>query len=234
MNGLARAIATVAIAPIAIAAVAIACAMCPPTAQAIEAGGRIQSAQAPAPPRAAPRPPATTAPPPPPAPAAPAPAQANAPPTAPAQPPPPVPTRTEILNFENWVVTCNEFAEGPKTRACSAQLQIVQQNTNQVVFAWTIGYDNAKQIVTVMNTPTGVTIPPGIELRVGKVPPHKIPFAACDTGRCVATSPMDATLLREMTTVQTAEAIVQGIQGNTVQFTIQMKGFDKAYAALTR
>jgi invasion protein IalB len=45
---------------------------------------------------------------------------------------------------------------------------------------------------------------------------------------------MDPTLLREMTTVQTAEAIVQGIQGNTVQFTIQMKGFDKAYAALTR
>jgi invasion protein IalB len=71
-------------------------------------------------------------------------------------------------------------------------------------------------------------------LKVGKVPPHKVPFASCDTGRCVATLPMDAALLQEMTLVPTAEAIIQGIQGNTVQFNIQMKGFDKAFAALSR
>jgi len=146
----------------------------------------------------------------------------------------PTPTRTEILNFENWVVTCNEFAEGSKPRVCTALLQIAQQNTNQVVFAWSIAVDNTKQMVTIMQTPTGVNIPPGIELRVGKVPPRKIPFASCDTGRCVATLPMDAALLREMTTVPNAEAVIQGSQGNTVQFNIQMKGFDKAYAVLSR
>jgi invasion protein IalB len=221
--------------PRLIAAAAIAISACPPAADAVDGPARTQTAQAPTG-RSTPRAPAAA-----PAaaqpavPAAPAPAAqptGGQPASAPA--PPPIPTRTEILNFENWVVTCNEFAEGPKTRACSALLQIVQQNTNQIVFAWTIGFDNAKQIVTVMQTPTGVNIPPGIELRVGKVPPHKIPFASCDAGRCVATSPMDATLLREMTTVPTAEAIVQGSQGNTVQFTIQMKGFDKAFAALSR
>jgi invasion protein IalB len=221
--------------PRLVAAAAIAISACPPAADAVDGPARTQTAQAPTG-RSTPRAPAAA-----PAaaqpavPAAPAPAAqptGGQPASAPA--PPPIPTRTEILNFENWVVTCNEFAEGPKTRACSALLQIVQQNTNQIVFAWTIGFDNAKQIVTVMQTPTGVNIPPGIELRVGKVPPHKIPFASCDAGRCVATSPMDATLLREMTTVPTAEAIVQGSQGNTVQFTIQMKGFDKAFAALSR
>jgi invasion protein IalB len=219
MNSFARLVATAAVAVLAGA----------PSAHAVEAPGRAQTAQAP-PARPAPaRAPAATAP-------APAPAAAPAAPPAPgapAAPPPPIPSRTEILNFENWVVTCNEF-ETPKTRVCSALLQIAQQNTNQVVFAWTVALDNAKQMVTIMQTPTGVNIPPGIELRVGKVPPHKIPFASCDTGRCVATSPMDANLLREMTTVPTAEAIIQGSQGNTVQFNIQMKGFDKAYAALTR
>jgi invasion protein IalB len=35
-----------------------------------------------------------------------------------------------------------------------------------------------------------------------------------------------------MTTSPTAEAVIQGSQGNTVQFNIQMKGFDRAYAAL--
>jgi invasion protein IalB len=155
-------------------------------------------------------------------------------PAAHAAAPPQVPTRTEILNFENWAVTCNEFADGPKAKRCSALLQILQQNTNQIVFTWTVAMDDRRQLVAVMQTPTGVVIPPGVELRVGKLPSQKIPFASCDPGRCIATTTVDANLLREMTTSPTAEAVIQGSQGNTVQFNIQMKGFDRAYAVLSR
>jgi invasion protein IalB len=163
-------------------------------------------------------------------------AAAETPAGAPAQqaPQPQIPTRTEILNFDGWVVTCNEFAEGARKRICQAVLQIVQQNTNQVVFSWTVGIDNNKQLVTVMQTPTGVAIPPGVELRIGRSPARKIPFASCDTGRCIATLIMDSTLVRDMSTTPTAEAVIQGLQGNNVQFNIQMKGFDRAYAVLTR
>src|SRR5258708_31882935 len=44
-----------------------------------------------------------------------------APQTNAAQAPPPrqVPTRTEILNFENWAVTSNDFAQSPKANRCS-------------------------------------------------------------------------------------------------------------------
>jgi invasion protein IalB len=174
------------------------------------------------------------------APAAPAAAQ-NAPaissgqaPAAQAPAAPQVPTRTEILNFENWAVTCNEFADSPKARRCSALLQILQQNTNQIVFTWTVALDECKQPVAVMQTPTGVVIPPGVELRVGRLPTQKIPFSSCDPGRCIATTTLDANLLREMTTSPTAEAVIQSSQGNTVQFNMQLKGFDRAYAVLSR
>ncbi len=162
-------------------------------------------------------------------------AQVNANPAAAQTPTPPqIPTRTEILNFENWAVTCNEFADAPRAKHCSALLQILQQNTNQIVFTWTVAMDDHKQLVAIMQTPTGVVIPPGVELKVGKLPAQKIPFASCDPGRCIATAPVDANLVREMTTSPTAEAIIQGSQGNTVQFNIQMKGFDRAYAVLSR
>jgi invasion protein IalB len=195
-----------------------------------------QTAPPPRPPRTPAAAPPAPLPPPAPAPAAEPRAQAGAPAAPPpaAPPPPQIPTRTEILNFDNWVVTCNEFAEGPRKRVCSALLQILQQNTNQMVFTWAVAVDDKRQMITVMQTPTGVLIAPGIELKVGKIPPHKVPFASCDTGRCVATLPMDAALLQEMAAVPTAEAVIQGIQGNTVQFNIQMKGFDKAFAALSR
>jgi invasion protein IalB len=229
MNGDARLIALAVV--VSAAAAVLVSARC---ADAVDSIGWTQTAQTAPPARLAPRAPTAT---PPAATAAPAPVAqpaANGPPAQPTQAAGPIPTRTEILNFENWIVTCNEFAEGARTRVCSALLQIAQQNTNQIVFAWSIAVDNSKQMVTIMQTPTGVNIPPGVELRVGKVPPRKIPFASCDTGRCLATLPMDAALLREMAAVPSAEAIIQGSQGNTVQFNIQMKGFDKAYAVLSR
>lgn len=194
------------------------------SAEANAATAAIQLAQNTVPPRAVPKG----------SPAAPAPKAE--PPAAAAQAPPaqPMPTRTEIQHFESWTVTCNEFTEGSHTRSCAAVLQILQQDTNQTVFAWTIGMDNAKQMVTILQTPTGVAIAPGVELRVGKSAARKISFASCDPGRCIATIPMDAALVRELTAAPTVEAVIQGSQGNTVQFTIQMKGFDKAIAALSK
>jgi invasion protein IalB len=129
-------------------------------------------------------------------------------------------------------VTCNEFAEGARKRVCEAVLQIVQQNSNQVLFNWTVTSNASKQFVTIMQTPTGVVIAPGVELRVGQAPTRKIPFATCETGRCVATLTMDTALLCDMAASATAEATIQGSQGNTVQFNIQMKGFDRAYSFL--
>jgi invasion protein IalB len=158
----------------------------------------------------------------------------NAPTPQPTASPPPVPVRTEILNFDNWVVTCNEFADGPSTRQCAGVLRIVQQNNNQVVFTWSVAIDANKQATTIIQTPTGVKIAPGVELKVGKAAARRVPFANCETGSCVAVAAMDAGLLREMTTAATAEAVIQGSQGNAVQFNIQLKGFDRAYAALSK
>jgi invasion protein IalB len=158
----------------------------------------------------------------------------NAPAPQPSASPPPVPVRTEILTFDNWVVTCNEFAEGPSTRQCAGVLRIVQQNNNQAVFAWSAAIDAKNQATAIIQTPTGVKIASGVELKVGKSAARKFPFSSCDTGSCVAVAAMDAGLLREMTSTATAEAVIQSSQGNAVQFNIQLKGFDRAYAALSK
>jgi len=162
-------------------------------------------------------------------------AQAQPTPPQPQQeaPAPRIPIRTEILRFDGWIVTCNEFEGGAKTRVCSALLQITQEKTNQTVFSWTVGQNNNKQWISVLQTPTGVAIAPGVELRIGKSPARKIPFTTCETGHCVATMTMDANLLHEMTTSPTAQAVIQGAQGNAVNFSIQMAGFDKAYAVMS-
>lgn len=156
-----------------------------------------------------------------------APAQA----AAPAQPAPPQPQRTEILPFDNWTLTCQDFAEGPNRRVCTATLR-VQNQSNQVLFAWTVGLNAEKKLVSVFQVPSGVLLEPGIQLKLAGGAQRKIPFVACEPGRCEATTPMDERLIREVGASETVEATVQGTTGQGVQFKFPVKGFDRAIAGV--
>jgi invasion protein IalB len=152
-------------------------------------------------------------------------------PAQPASPPPPQPFRTEILAFDNWTVTCREFAEGKRKRFCFATLQVVQQNTSQAVFVWTIGYDDDNHPAMTFQTPSGVLIAPGVELKTPKGT-RAVPFVSCEPGRCTATAMVDPAFLKDLATTTGVDASIHASAGNTVRFDIPMKGFDKALAAL--
>jgi invasion protein IalB len=100
----------------------------------------------------------------------------NSPNTAPSTPSeqqtptPKIPIRKEISRFDNWIVTCNEFQDGSTTRKCSALLEVIQDKTQRPVFSWTIEVNEKKQLISVFQTPTGVAIAPGVQLRIGKSP----------------------------------------------------------------
>ncbi len=160
------------------------------------------------------------------------PTQAQAPP-APAQPvKPPVPHRTETVNFDDWSVTCQDFSEGPKKHTCAAQLQVQQSGTAQIVLTWRVFINDGKQLVAVLQTPTGVMIVPGAELQLEKAAPRKLAFESCEQARCTAAMVMDSAFVKEATTAATASVNLHAVGGNTVQIGFSMKGFDKASAHL--
>jgi invasion protein IalB len=161
-----------------------------------------------------------------------APAAAPAQPGQPAAPPPPTPQRTEITRFDNWVVTCNDFTEGPKKRVCSGQINVQQQGSNQVILTWTVFTNDAKQFVTALQTPTGILITPGVEVQPEKGTKRKINYESCDNGRCTAAVTMDNNMIREITAAPNAQVSITAMNGSTVQFNIPIKGFDKALVQL--
>lgn len=161
-----------------------------------------------------------------PAPAAPAAPQAN----APAQPPAPQPVRTEIVPHDNWTVTCREFAD--KKRSCSGVLQVVQSQNNQVLFVWLLGKNNDGKVMSVLQTPTGVSIAPGVEVKLGRGPARKAVFVNCEASRCEATLDMDDAFIKDASASDQVEATVYSNTGQGVKFTLPFKGFDKALPAV--
>lgn len=157
--------------------------------------------------------------------------------------PPPSPqaaspsTRTEILTFDSWAVTCRDATEPSGKRACTAELQIVQaaaNNQNAVVFSWLAGLNPSGAPVSVLRFPSGVLIAPGVELKLSAKEPRKIPFTSCEPARCEAAIVMDDAFIREAAATQTAEATIYASDGRGVKFTINMKGFQQALAIVRK
>jgi invasion protein IalB len=154
----------------------------------------------------------------------------------PAATPPPVKIhRTEIVVNDNWTVTCTETEPPNPKRRCKGELKIIQTDSNpqRVVFTWVIVLDEGKP-VSVLAMGTGLQIPPGVEIRIGDRELKRAGFSVCQPDHCEAIVPMDDALVKDLSAAQTSDVIVTAANGNPVKFTANMKGFDQAYAAVTK
>jgi invasion protein IalB len=161
-------------------------------------------------------------------------AQAS-PPQATAQKPGPatLPSqKTETINYENWILTCREFLDGPKKRNCSITVAIQKQDTNQIVLALTVQPNEQGQMVASIQTPTGVAIAPGVELKLEKAAARKFMFDFCEPSRCSASLIADKNFIREASLASSLAIVIQSSDGKPVNFEFPIKGFDKAYAKM--
>lgn len=146
---------------------------------------------------------------------------------APAQP---EPVRTEIVKHDNWTVTCREFAD--KKRTCSGVLQVVQAQNNQTLFVWIVGKNNDGKVMSVLQTPTGIAIAPGVEVKLARGAARKAVYVNCETNRCEATMDLDEAFSRDAAASDNVEATIYSTTGQGVKFTLPFKGFDRAVAAV--
>lgn len=144
--------------------------------------------------------------------------------------------RTEILTYDNWTVTCRDPTDSKEKRVCSAELVISREanNQRQAVFSWVIGLSSKDGApTTVLRFLPGVMIAPGVELKFADKT-RKVPITSCEPSYCEATLAMDDAFVKDASAIVQGEAVIQASQGNQVNFTINMKGFAQALAAVRK
>jgi invasion protein IalB len=150
--------------------------------------------------------------------------------------PPPQPVRTETLVFDNWTVTCREFAPGGPAKSCQAVLQVVQQQEGgsaQVLLAFILSREGQGPVGATLQTPTGVVIAPGVEMTLGKAAARKLAYTACEA-RCAAVFAFDEGMAKDVAAAESAQAAIAATNGKTIRFTFPVAGFDRAWAALRK
>lgn len=142
------------------------------------------------------------------------------------------PVRTERTVLDSWILTCQEVVGDAKSRRCSATLSIIEEQSKQVAFLWTIGKNAAGAPTAVLTTPTAINLTSGLELRIGKGAVRKLAYWSCDANSCEASMPLDEGLLKDACTGEDASATIVMRDGRTVRFSIINKGFERAVAAV--
>jgi invasion protein IalB len=142
------------------------------------------------------------------------------------------PQRVETITYDAWTVTCRDIVGVSDKKTCTATLQVVEPKQRRVVFTWLLGYDPKGTLTAVFQTPVGVQIPRGVEIKLGKAQVRKVNFMTCSSQMCEAAVPLDAALLKEALAAQNAVAVVYAMNGRGLQFNMNLKGIDKALGAL--
>ncbi len=154
--------------------------------------------------------------------------------TAPSPSEPAKVRRTETIVDDNWTVTCAETDQGGAKRQCSAILKIAESDKNgaqRVVFTWVIGHQDGK-LVSALSMPSGVLIPPGVQIKIGDKETRKLGYSLCEPDHCEALLPLDDQIVKSLDAAATTEVTIYAVNGAGAKFTVNMKGFTQALADL--
>ena len=153
------------------------------------------------------------------------PATAASPQTPPASQPQWVTTATH----GSWQIRCQRPAEPGSL--CTAVLEITQKGT--VIFGWVVA--NGKNgLVTELESPTGVLIQSGLEVKLGDALVRHVNFVSCTPQQCSGEMPMDEAVVKQMSAGDKASVTIVAADGRGIEFTMSTAGFDKALAAISK
>ena len=166
---------------------------------------------------------------------APPPAPARTQAQAPAQPAGPPPIQwTTVGRFGSWEARCTNNPPNGAAKLCTALLQVMDNRTKKVLVAWIVGPDDKGALQTVLQTPTGVMVSAGVEVKLGKAAARKINYQSCGAQQCVAIAPMNDAFVKEVVAADKADLTLTALNGRTLNFGIPVNGLDKALDAIKK
>jgi invasion protein IalB len=131
-------------------------------------------------------------------------------------------------NFGSWQVQCQEA----NAKICRAVLQVIRDK--QIIMAWLVGADAKGVMQNVLQTPTGVMVSAGVDVKIGSAPARHANYAACGPQACTASFTLDDAFVKEAAAAQKTDVVMYALNGQSVDFGIPTAGLDKAVAALKK
>ena len=153
----------------------------------------------------------------------------------------PASQHTESVNFNHWVVTCQDVAS---KKACVGNLQLLGSEGKPIA-NWQIGVDKDNNLMSVIQVSaglaakskdnkvsTGLLIKNGVEVKLGASAARRLSYVDCNPQICEAATPVDEAFVKDAAAAATTAVTVYTSDGTALPFTFDSKGLDKTLAAV--
>ena len=144
----------------------------------------------------------------------------------------PPPMRTVTTSHDLWLLTCDEPMKGGGKRTCWARLRIVEGASGRVVLLWDIRPAADGKLRSLIQTPTGVQVPAGVELMLGDSVAQRFDYESCTPQNCEALGAVDDALIQHIQAAAEAVFVVRARDGRPVRFSTPLTGIETIIASV--
>jgi len=125
----------------------------------------------------------------------------------------------------DWKLRCQKDAPDK----CIGIVNVANKN-KQLVMVWMVGLARTGGLGMTIETPTGVTLAPGLDFTLDANAVHHMSFGACGPNACQARMLLDSATLDEMRKAAKASVSFALANGRKVTYTVPVRGTDKMLA----
>lgn len=140
-------------------------------------------------------------------------------------------TTTTTTTHGGWTVSCNTSGT-PPVKVCSASYRVFNKQNNQNLLVWVFGRNRENKLLAEFMTLTDVQIEPGVVLTLDGGTPIKAGYVECTTRGCKARLEMTPNLVRQMKAAKKARLDMTRLDGQVIQFSMDIPGIDLALGEL--
>jgi invasion protein IalB len=140
-------------------------------------------------------------------------------------------TTTTTTKYGGWTVQCSESGEPPR-KLCGASYRVVAKKNNSNILVWLIGFSKDGKLLAEFVTPTEVRIEPGVTVSLDGGKPVKADYVECTTRSCKARAEISPNFSRQLKGAKSAKVELTRLDGQVIQFTMEIPGVDQALAEL--
>src|SRR5439155_1750736 len=119
-------------------------------------------------------------------------------------------------------------------KSCYGELKLIDKEHQATMLSWIVGRSTQGNLVSVLQTPTGVNIGQGVQFGFAGGKARTLPYQLCEPQRCEATTEMDSALLDEARKATEATVVITATDGRKINFTVPVKGLTNVLSATAR
>jgi len=141
---------------------------------------------------------------------------------------------TDGQSFKDWRAKCVAIDGKAKTAtSCHIFQDLLQKESGKRVLHIAIGHlPNKQPLAVIITLPLGISLPPGLSLRVDEKDTRQAPLQACFANGCQAAFELEPKWEKLLSAGKSAEVIFYNIHNKPISIPVSLRGISAAIRAL--